>query len=231
MINIVNTEPDEDDKTFHACVHKDVLCYYSSYYTAALKGGFSEAKQDTVTMELPEYQMRNLVQWLYTGTLISDDESELAGLYFFADEKMMLAMRRSIMSRMVRFHGLANGMDSKDAMSYLHRLPQNSDLFRWLVDHFADLWIRSTDSMHDMETLKYDERVPRAFFYQALSRLTTMVRDGDRYETTLDTPCNFHEHLSQDEWRQSTLATCPFTHAYSCADSSSVWSIRLLTVG
>jgi hypothetical protein len=64
MINIVNTRSNDDGKTFHASVHKELVCYYSQYYTAALKGGFSEAKKDTIIIELHHNLMTDLV---YSG--------------------------------------------------------------------------------------------------------------------------------------------------------------------
>ncbi|KAL2026835.1 hypothetical protein VTO58DRAFT_102815 [Aureobasidium pullulans] len=49
---------------FKALVHKDLLCFYSPYYRAALKGEFAEAKQDFLTLDLPATQARRFVSWL-----------------------------------------------------------------------------------------------------------------------------------------------------------------------
>jgi hypothetical protein len=202
MINIVNASPDRDGKMFHAYVHKDLLCFYSQYYTAALKGGFSEAKKDTVTLDLPYPQMRDLVSWLYTGTITSLDEIYLMKLYVFADEKMMLALRRSIMSKIVRLLDLDCPMQAQEALPYLKSLPQNSGLFLYLLDHWAGVWSQ-TDSRFEMAACDGDKRIPRFFFYELLGKLSCMVQDGGPSIAVLEFACNFHEHLNRDEWNES----------------------------
>ncbi|CAD0100363.1 unnamed protein product [Aureobasidium mustum] len=138
MIQIVGSKPDKDGKIFRAAVHKELLCYFSAYYTAALKGGFSESKKDTITMELPYDQMQDLISWLYTGKLLSHTTSPLLKFYIFADEKMMLALRRSIMTQLIYCQD--QDMDIlllADAMPCLKVLPQNSGLFRYMVDFWV----------------------------------------------------------------------------------------------
>jgi len=207
MINIVNVKPDSHGKMFHAFIHKDLLCYYSPYYTAALKGGFSEAQNDTITIELPKKLMSELVSWLYSGTITSDEHTDLMKLYVFADEKMMLALRRSIMSRLVQAQAYWFRMEVKGAMSYLKRIPQNSGLFRYLVEFWACVWSQ-TDAALDLANMDDNKRIPRLFFYQALQRLAELVRNRNEkagpITSSLVTACNFHEHISIDEWEEST---------------------------
>jgi hypothetical protein len=204
MINIVNTSPDRDGKMFHAYVHKELLCFYSQYYTAALMGGFAEAKNDTVTLNLSYPQMRDLVSWLYTGTITACDEIYLMKLYVFADEKMMLALRRSIMSKIVRSLDLDCPMQAQEALPYLKSLPQNSGLFLYLLDHWAGVWSQ-TDSRFEMAACDSDKRIPRFFFYELLGKLGCMVQDGGPSIASLETACNFHEHLNHEEWNESML--------------------------
>jgi hypothetical protein len=209
MINIINKTPDDDGNTFHASVHKELVCYYSQYYTAALKGGFSEAKKDTIIIELHHDLITDLVSWLYTGRLTSESDDELMDLYVFADEKMMLAFRRSIMSRLIQtqdpvfeFH-----IEAADALPYLTRLPQNSGLFRYLIDYWAVVW-STTDSNSEMEILDRERRIPRIFFYKVLEALGFMLQVSGTPKAYIRSGCNYHEHVNFDEWLESTLPSC-----------------------
>jgi hypothetical protein len=221
MINIVNTKSNDDGKTFHASVHKELVCYYSQYYTAALKGGFSEAKKDTIIIELHHDLMTDLVSWLYTGRLTSEFDDELMDLYVFADEKMMLAFRRSIMSRLIQtqdpvfeFH-----IEAADALPYLTRLPQNSGLFRYLIDYWAFVW-STTDSNSEMAILDSERHIPRIFFYKVLEALGFIVQNDGAPKAHIRSGCNYHEHVNSDEWLASTLPSC----------SDSLTHVLLLTI-
>lgn len=75
------------NKSFSATVHRELLCYYSPYYTAALKGGFAEAQTNTITVDLSDEETADLVSWLYSGQIISSYYSQLFDVYVFADEK------------------------------------------------------------------------------------------------------------------------------------------------
>ncbi|THV91338.1 hypothetical protein D6D25_09624 [Aureobasidium pullulans] len=83
------------NKSFSATVHRELLCYYSPYYTAALEGGFAVAQTNTITVDLSDEETADLVSWLYSGQIISSYYSQLFDVYVFADEKKMLALRRS----------------------------------------------------------------------------------------------------------------------------------------
>ncbi|KAH0369992.1 hypothetical protein KCU89_g18552, partial [Aureobasidium melanogenum] len=43
---------------FNILIPEDLLCYFSRYYTALLRGNFSEAGQDNVTLELDASQAK-----------------------------------------------------------------------------------------------------------------------------------------------------------------------------
>ncbi|KAH0362977.1 hypothetical protein KCU65_g7751, partial [Aureobasidium melanogenum] len=208
MIKIVNTEPERNGKILQASVHKELLCYFSPYYTAVLKGGFSEAKKDTIEMNLPHYHMQDLVSWLYSGNIITCDSSSLFDLYLFADEKMMLAFRRSIMNRIIHFQDSIYGfLDAKETIPYLKSLPPSSGLFRYIVDHWVYLESRGEDG-HDLEDFDDDKQIPREFFYQALRTYAALDRSGtsaksDASIDCLELACNYHEHANHEEWQNS----------------------------
>ncbi|KAH0337384.1 hypothetical protein KCU81_g8112, partial [Aureobasidium melanogenum] len=187
MITIVGNKPSKDGKIFSASVHKELLCFFSPYYTAALKGIFAEALNKTLTLDLPNHQMANLVSWLYSGNTIDFTEYDLLDLYVFADEKMMLAFRRSIMTRLIQFHDPGyEHMEDDLAMPY-GRVDGRTKMAEWDVDG----------------------RIPRKFFYEALERFGSLSEDnhseaksGD-HRTCLARACNYHEHVNKTEWRET----------------------------
>lgn len=51
-------------------IHKDLLCHYSSYFRAALNGGFEEAAKNEIKLLDEDPQIFNVfLEWLYTGNL------------------------------------------------------------------------------------------------------------------------------------------------------------------
>lgn len=207
MIEVRNTRPGDNGKIFSAVVHKELLCHFSAYYTAALKGGFSEAKKDTITMELPHDQIQDLISWLYSGRILSCTTSRLLDNYIFADEKMMLALRRSIMTQLI--HCQDQGLDAlhlSEAMPCVKVLPQSSGLFRYLVD----FWVHygSQDYVSEIEEWDDDKRIPRNFFYQALNKFASENNSGYLVKSSpsrecLKVACNYHEHTNCREWDHS----------------------------
>lgn len=227
MIEIVNSKPDKDGKTFSAVVHKELLCFFSPYYTAALKGGFSEAKKDTITIDLEFDLMRDLVSWLYTGNFTRYESSHFLDLYLFADEKMMLALRRSIMTVFVGVQEVGyKDMDEDETIAFLQQLPATAGLFRYLVDYWVVLWSQGHFDC-EVEGMDSEKQIPKAFFYQALRRFSRVasskaVRKSGAETLLTDSmtnACNYHEHVSKEEWKYSE-STVEDEYSISCADES-----------
>lgn len=203
MINVVSTRHDHDGEAFRASVHKELLCAYSAHYTAVLDRCSSAAKQDAISIDLPWCRLQNLVGWLYTGNLIWEDLDELLELYVFADQKGMLAFRRVTMSKIIEDYDL----ECEESMPYLERLSHKCGLFCYLVDLWASKWSQNTlfSSPYQIEELAEHEKIPRMFFYQALSKLAIMVDDKESIMAALNVPGNYHEHLNASEWSASML--------------------------
>ncbi|CAD0092307.1 unnamed protein product [Aureobasidium vineae] len=174
-IQLIGNQLDRDNKIFSASVHKELLCFFSPYYTAALKGGFAEGQKSSLTLDLSNQLMADVVSWLYSGNTISTTGFEFLDLYVFADDRKIL--------------------------------PQNSGLFRYLVDYWFGVWGR-----HPGRTLMAasdnDDQIPKTFFRQALVRFCRLHEDMPNtppadYEGCSKTACNFHEHPSKQEWVES----------------------------
>ncbi|KAG9587572.1 hypothetical protein KCU77_g6852, partial [Aureobasidium melanogenum] len=221
MVRISSSQPDNDGKIFSAAVHKELLCFFSPYYTAALYGGFAEAQKNTITLNLPYDRMADIVSWLYSGNPITHEPQELFELYAFADEKMMLAFRRSIMTRLIQFHDPEfEHLDGEIAMPYVKRLPENSGLFRYLVDYWVGVWAR-TDYRTEMAEWDADGRIPRKFFYAALEKFASLSVEGHPrkeqgdHRSCLANVCNYHEHSNRIEWFNTCKNDPPYKTYYT----------------
>ncbi|CAD0112086.1 unnamed protein product [Aureobasidium uvarum] len=91
---------------FKTLVHKSLLCHYSTYYNVAIDGSFQEASKTSFELELNEEQAKWLVSWLYSGSLEDHlshpDTEQLFCLYIFADKTDILALRRRVMTKLVK---------------------------------------------------------------------------------------------------------------------------------
>lgn len=95
IITLVSNKDDEDDVT----VHKELLCFFSPYYAAALNGKFLEAQKGQFEVDLNGEDLRMFIAWIYTGELTTGSLQN-ANLFIFADQVDILALRRDILSQL-----------------------------------------------------------------------------------------------------------------------------------
>ncbi|THY81899.1 hypothetical protein D6C92_10213, partial [Aureobasidium pullulans] len=122
-------------------INKELLCYFSKYYRAALNGRFAEAHQQIFNVDLSGQQLRVFTAWIYTGQLelLKWNREDRLMLYVFADFAEILALRRQIMTeegRMERY---------KEVGLAITHLPDNSPYRRRIVDHYARHWKAADD--------------------------------------------------------------------------------------
>ncbi|KAG9911460.1 hypothetical protein KCV05_g1050, partial [Aureobasidium melanogenum] len=148
-------------------INKALLIRFSPYYRAVFLGGFSDKDKETFVMEILLEDMIVFRRWLYDGSLMfADDAAEyrqLTRLYVFADYYDFPALRRAIMSLLVR--------NNKEHHDYrvphlplledcLSQLPQTSPLYRWLaatwVEHIDDIEVYGADTRFKLTQLDSD---------------------------------------------------------------------------
>ncbi|KAH0170534.1 hypothetical protein KCU67_g2595, partial [Aureobasidium melanogenum] len=89
-------------------INKALLVRFSPYYRAVFPGGLSDKDQEIFVMEISPEDMHAFKRWLYDGELELDLEShddayrQLIRLYVFADYYDLPALRRAVMSLLVR---------------------------------------------------------------------------------------------------------------------------------
>lgn len=204
------------ETSFH--IHVDILCYYSTYYRAALKGAFREADRDALDVDASAQTLRLVIQWLYTGGVaITTSTPELVQLYIFADRYDFLALRRQIISIFVPYRtsrfGCARYEQVGQAFDSLH---DNSQLRRLIVETYVQHWGPEED---DVEEAADRHKAPGEFLAAVMEgqgRLKRQMKeqkdDGVIVVEECDCchdACGFHKHESEAERLASKFA-CPF---------------------
>lgn len=197
---------------FNMSIPEDLLCYFSRYYSALLRGGFSETGQDNVTLALDASQAKWFVTWLYTGRFPEDlDYQTLFQLYIFADKADVPAMRKDIMTHIHERSHRKGCPAIKDAIYAFDKLPKSSGLVRWIVDRFAIHIGRST--LHDHpEFLSHTFNAAKACYAYSCPKTSCIifvdsccsVLDNDdcgRGWVRRGQACAYHEHESPEEWK------------------------------
>ena len=178
-------------------VHEDLLCFFSEYYRAALQGGFLEAGNKSVVLDLKTADCHSLVGWLYTGRLPDAPRNDLFGLYVFADSTDILALRRAIMTRVVKSENQTLPTFSEAAVA-LDSLPSTSPLYRYLLDTYTHHWMFEYATKEDM--------LPYGFLMdwieRAAKRTCVVSEESCSKCPCCDTNfCDYHEHGSFEEWK------------------------------
>lgn len=215
---MVTVQSNSDGEKYQAAIHAELLCYYSTYYKAAIKGQFLESKQDTFTLDLGYLATRAFVAWLYSGHLEdrfeNDDQREgLYALYVFADKTDILALRRSVMQYLPVVSEQGDRTAVNDHIEVCSQLPERCGLVRFLFDESVSDWEDHCDPSTSIEepttTSSFMRRVyPENIASRIISGFAdTMARKtrGEEIDirTNLRNGCNYHEHENREEWELS----------------------------
>jgi hypothetical protein len=178
-------------------VNKELLCYFSPYYKAALHGQFAEAHQEIFEVDLSGKQLHVFVNWLHTGRLEihSWDREDRVKLYIFADFADILALRRQIMTEPDRMEKY------REVGVVISYLPSTSPFRIRIADHYANHWEPEDDKHDSIGVL--DIATHREFHNDVVQsdvRKKTKKLDGC---PCCGNPCRYHEHVNEEEWRAS----------------------------
>ena len=199
-------------------VHKELLCFYSKYYTAALKGNFLEAQKDRFEVPLSSENVEAFVRWIYTGQIDDDmpvDDS--IHLYIFADQMDILALRRPLLTGLAE-HAL---LDWDAVKLILTSLPPTSQLHDWIVNSYVAHWELDFDDDYPcpLNSEEDPDHLFANFIYKVMKGIA--VRDNsedvsDRSECwCCSITCYYHEHTSNEEWEASmSTQNCVWSWAF-----------------
>jgi hypothetical protein len=200
----IKSQKDDSGSEFCADVHKELLCFYSPYYTAAIKGGFCESHQESFTLELDCVQTRIFVDWLYTGRCDTDpwqeiDDSDMHTLYIFADKTDIIAFRRSIMTSIVAL--ARTPAAPEELVNVVSVLPDDSGLRLFLLEEAVAEWRFNADEVVvTEEDWKMRGYFPKDFSPEFWDQLVN--GEHDPYLPSC-IACDFHEHTDEEEWKMS----------------------------
>jgi hypothetical protein len=203
-----------NDGNLEVPVHKELLCFFSSYYAAALKGGFSEAQKERFEVALSGNRLMCFITWLYTGGIVINKNSpcRILALYIFADQMDIIALRRDAISQ---FSKIDLVMIFYDQVQFvLENVTQHSQLYRWVLDSYINHW-EPEDDDDDPCLLDSDadpDNLLADFIYQVMRGIAISKSSGDRDSgdfVCCNSICQYHEHSSKEEWEASTLTQSP----------------------
>jgi len=191
-------------------MHKELLCFFSPYYSAALNGKFLEAQKDQFKVDLSGEQLQSFATWIYTGKCdLSDRWAPYIYLYVFADQVDIIALRRDILRWLVRSRDTL--ADYSSTRLILRNVTQHSQLYKWMLDSYVAHWDPSCDATDPcmLNSDKDPDHLLANFIYQILKGIA--VRDKAHNPANLsdcsccNKICEYHEHESKEEWEASKL--------------------------
>jgi len=198
-------------------VHKELLCFFSSYYSAALNGNFSEAQKNRFEVALSVERLKWFKDWLYTGEIPTDQKHPLRymQLYIFADLVDIIALRRDVMGLLIQ---VTTFLAEYDEVRYvLENVTPHSQLYKWVRDCYSGHWNQESDE-EDPCLFNNDtdpDHLLAAFMYEVMKGLAirgSAQRDQsyEGYEDWItcsccNNPCEYHEHSCIEEWEASML--------------------------
>jgi hypothetical protein len=192
-------------------VHKELLCFFSSYYNAALNGKFSEALKNRFDVALCSEHLKSFATWLYTGEIHNNEKNTiywkgLLKLYVFADLVDSIALRRVVINEIVGFDELEPRYEHVKFI--LENVTRHSQLYEWTLASFIAHWKPQHDEddpcLFDSET-DPDCLLP-TFMYNVMRGVADRKKDqGSSDRPCCNEPCEYHEHESKEEWEASML--------------------------
>jgi hypothetical protein len=197
-----------NDGKLEVPVHKELLCFFSSYYTAAPKGNFSEKQKNRFDVALSSERLKSFIAWLYTGNIHDNVcvEEGCLKLYIFADLVDILALRRGALTELSDMETLEPSY--QNVKSALEDLTQSSQLYTWMVGCYVAHWKPDHDDddpcLFDSDT--DPDYLLATFVYQVMRGLADRKVVGTPGSCSCcNNICNYHEHESKEEWEASML--------------------------
>jgi len=71
------TEPSQKPKDHKFTIHRDLICYYSRFFSTAFNGSFEEGRTQTMKLDDVDPQLfAILVNWVYIQEVINDKKEK-----------------------------------------------------------------------------------------------------------------------------------------------------------
>ena len=141
-------------------IHKGLLCFYSNFFRAALKGGFAEANSKGFNLPTESPKIFQLFKnWLYTRKFQSGEQSDaqyldtrtICDIWLFADRRE-IPLLMNIAVNLFKKNILAKWCLPVKLVPYIYENTTDGSKLRYfIVDTFAYLWDESARQNIDLE--------------------------------------------------------------------------------
>ncbi|QDS76608.1 hypothetical protein FKW77_007676 [Venturia effusa] len=186
----------------------EYLTSVSPYFEKAFEGSFREAGEKKIGLSNVEPDTFSIyVEWLHSRQIVDVDGGRFDGkkdaltekarhmallkLYIFADEYDNPQFRRDTLHAFTRYTNKYTECVGPDAICQAYdRLPPNSPLLRFLVDHYAYEWSPRTPD-------PAGTKLPIQFLYIVAIKLRAQAVDHQLPRSTKSpylNDCDYHEH-------------------------------------
>ncbi|KAE9969166.1 hypothetical protein BLS_005464 [Venturia inaequalis] len=188
----------------------EYLTSVSPYFENAFKGSFREAVEKKISLANVEVETFGIyVEWLNSHKIVDENGEAFAGenaieisrhavllkLYLFADEYDHPQLRRDVLEVFIRHTNKYTHCVGVETTSKAYdRLPANSPLLRFLVDHYACEWSPASTAT---ETFP-----PIQFLYMLAIKLRAQadcLQLPRRVQSPYLNDCDYHEHDAEKE--------------------------------
>jgi hypothetical protein len=193
-------------------MNKALLGHLSSYYKAIFDNRFAESTNESFIVELFPDDLYAFDTWIHDGVLAVQwkrppgfDSKQLFRLYIFADYHDFPALRRTIMSMLVRCRWEISFRDLfvHQVGDCLSQLPETSPLYQWLATVWANHVLDGARILDSEVIYLVQDALPQEFL--DLVKGIRIRNRRLRYSRCrcCHHPCDFHEHQSVQEWEMS----------------------------
>ncbi|THX78057.1 hypothetical protein D6D04_05966 [Aureobasidium pullulans] len=201
----LQSDPSKNKEVFRSTVNKELLCFFSPYYVAAIKGHFSEAKQKLFTLDLTHAQTRAFTHWLGTGRyqyfcMGCGQEVPFRTLYL----RRYARQSRPSQGRYVSFSQRVHSEYGK----LLPQLPKDSPLIPFCLDATVVdlelneyLGIQTMKASRGVELLRWlpEDRV--RYIMEGVNERRKRINREDKWHFLWGVnACDYHEHEIEEEW-------------------------------
>ncbi len=149
-------------------IHQGLLCHVSAYFSGALTGNFKEAQEGVINLEDEDPKIFDRFNsWLYTGSVLSENEelhlsswAFLIELYIFAEKRMIPTLQDLLMNIMIHLQEIVSS-PTTIVTNYWPRFSSTSPLRAFLVSMYTtrvDLtqWLKSRQSGREFDSSESD---------------------------------------------------------------------------
>lgn len=183
-------------------IHEELLCFFSLYYTAALKGEFLEAHKESFDVDLSGDDLQRFAKWIYTGDA-SDSITDASNvrLYIFADQVDIMALRRTIISEFP-----AGCVLRYEMIKLIYtKLPDTSPLLKHTLACYIGHWEPGDDDNDPclLDSEMDPDNLLANFVYQVLRGVALRESKDSPGCPCCKDICQYHEHSSKEEWKAS----------------------------